>query len=328
MLIEGRNWPLGAHCDEHGINFALFSENATAVELCLFDQNGEKETDRFPLPGYRDGVWHGYLPEAGAGQIYGYRVHGPYEPLSGHRFNANKLLIDPYTKLLHGELIWNDANYGYTRGHRDADLSFDTRDSSPFVPKSVVTAPRKRRERSHAPHRANRAIANREPLSQKVVYEGHVKGLTARMTSLPAHRRGTYSALSSKAMTSYLNSMGISALELLPIHTFLDDDFLVERELVNYWGYQSLCFFAPAARYAQSNNPVQEFRDAVKGLHKAGIEVLLDVVYNHTAEGNELGPTLCYRGIDNASYYRLDPSNRYFINFGSLRCKSTDFDST
>jgi len=314
MLIEGRSWPLGAHCDEHGVNFALFSENATAVELCLFDDRGERETQRLALPSSTNGVWHGYLPGIGAGQVYGYRVHGPYQPLSGHRFNANKLLLDPYTRRLQGELIWNDANYGYTRGHADADLSFDKRDSAPFVPKSVVTTDRVRQERSHAPHRVNRRFVNREPLSQKVIYEGHVKGLTARMKALPAHKRGTYSALSSKAMISYLQSMGISVLELLPIHTFLDDDFLVERDLVNYWGYQSLCFFAPAARYAQTDNVIQEFRETVRGLHKAGIEVLLDVVYNHTAEGNELGPTLCYRGIDNATYYRLDPNPRFYIN--------------
>jgi len=279
MLIDGRSWPLGAHCDEQGVNFSLFSQNASEVELCLFDERGEKEIQRLELPNSSNGIWHGYLPGACAGQVYGYRVHGPYQPLSGHRFNANKLLLDPYTRRLKGELIWNDANYGYIRGHADADLSFDKRDSAPFVPKSVVTAERVRQERSHAPHRANRQIINREPLSQKVIYEGHVKGLTARLMALPAHKRGTYSALSSKAMTSYLKSMGVSILELLPIQTFLDDDFLVERDLVNYWGYQTLCFFAPAARYAQTDNALQEFRDTVKG-----------------------------------SYYRLDPNPRFYIN--------------
>jgi len=314
MMLDGRSWPLGANSDKQGVNFALFAANASAVELCLFDENGQIEVERIQLPKQTDGVWHGYLCDAKLGQIYGYRVHGPYEPTLGHRFNANKLLIDPYTRKLQGTLVWNDANYGYTRGHADKDLSFDTRDSARYVPKSVVTETlRKPSARVGFPQKSA-AIEERQALNKLNIFEAHVKGLTALQMSMPAAKRGTYGAISSKVMTRYFNSLGISAVELLPVHTFLDDDFLVEKELKNYWGYQSLCFFAPMARYAQSDNPVKEFRDMTTGLHKAGIELFLDVVYNHTAEGNEMGPTLCYRGIDNASYYRLDPDKRKYIN--------------
>lgn len=314
MMLDGRSWPLGAHSDEQGVNFALFAANATAVELCLFDSEGQREMQRLHLPKQTDGVWHGFLPGARLGQIYGFRVHGPYEPALGHRFNANKLLIDPYTRRLQGTLVWNDANYGYTRGHVDKDLSFDKRDSARYVPKCVVTeALVKKSARSVLPNKVA-PVEERRALNKLTIMEAHVKGLTALQTALPAELRGTYSALSSKVMTRYFKSLGVSAVELLPVHTFLDDDFLVEKDLKNYWGYQSLCFFAPMARYAQTNDPVNEFKDMVTGLHKAGIELFLDVVYNHTAEGNELGPTLCYRGIDNASYYRLDPNRRYYIN--------------
>lgn len=313
-MLNGRSWPLGANYDKQGVNFALFAENATAVELCLFNSDGSKEIQRLPLPKQTDGVWHGYLPDGKSGLIYGYRVHGPYEPTAGHRFNANKLLIDPYTRRLQGSLVWNDANYGYTRGHTDKDLSFDKRDSSPFVPKSVVTEGLvKKSSRSMLPQKTT-SVEERVAMNKLTIMEAHVKGLTALQTNLPANRRGTYSAMSSKVMTQYFESLGITAVELLPVHTFLDDDFLVEKDLKNYWGYQSLCFFAPMARYAATDNPIKEFKDMVSGLHKAGIELFLDVVYNHTAEGNELGPTLCYRGIDNASYYRLDPDSRYYIN--------------
>lgn len=313
--LTGRSWPLGASCDSRGINFALFSAHATDVELCLFDRDGTRELSRLKLYGPTDGVWHGFLSGAKAGQLYGYRVHGPYEPANGHRFNANKLLVDPYARQLAGRLIWHDANYGYVRGHADLDLSFDTRDSSPYVPKSVAVATDRRPAKPHAPHRSHKDQPHSRPsLSESVILEGHVKGLTALKMPISPKSRGSYRALTSKLVTRYLQDLGITALELLPVHTFVDDDFLVEKSLVNYWGYQSLCFLAPAARYAATDDPVAEFKDMVRGLHKAGIEVLLDVVYNHTAEGNEMGPTLCYRGIDNLSYYRLNRNPRYYIN--------------
>lgn len=314
-LLNGRSWPLGASCDSKGVNFTLFSAHATQVELCLFDTNGGQEVQRLVLPCRTHGVWHGYLPGAKPGQLYGYRVHGPYEPTNGHRFNAHKLLIDPYAKRLHGELVWNDANYGYVRGHSDGDLSFDTRDSAQFLPKCVVVASDKRISKRHAPHYNSKSVPQgRSLLSDSVIYETHVKGMSALQMSLSPSLRGSYRALASKPVITYLQQLGVTAIELLPVHEFLDDEFLVERSLVNYWGYQSLCFLAPAGRYAATDDPVAEFRDMVKRIHKAGIEVLLDVVYNHTAEGNETGPTLCYRGIDNLSYYRLSRNPRYYNN--------------
>jgi len=313
MMHDGRCWPLGASSDEHGVNFAIFSANATAVELCVFDNDGNKELSRHLLPRKTNNVWHGYLPDARPGLVYGYRVHGPYEPLNGHRFNANKILIDPYTRELRGALVWHDANYGFIRGHVDADLSFDKRDSAPYVPKSVVTVPDEN-EAPHAPHRQSKTPGQRPSLSEKLIMEGHVKGLSAQRLSMDEALRGTYQGLASEEMTSYLNKLGVTALELLPVHTFPDDHFLVERGLKNYWGYQSLCFFAPAARYAHTDEPFSEFKAMVKSMHHAGIEVLLDVVYNHTAEGNEMGPTLSFRGIDNQSYYRLQSNQRFYIN--------------
>ena len=314
-MLQGRHWPLGACCDTNGVNFALFSSNATRVELCLFSADGGKEIERYELPVCTDSVWHGYLPQCKAGAVYGYRVHGPYEPASGHRFNANKLLVDPYAKQLQGKVIWNDANYGYIRGHADKDLSFDKRDSAPYVPKCVVPPIEKTPARRHAPH-LDQSVAggSRAALSDGVIYEAHVKGLSALQTHIAAKRRGSYAAVGAKATLSHLRALGVTALELLPVHSFVDDEFLVKQGLVNYWGYQSLCFLAPDARYAYTNDAVAEFREMVKAVHKAGIEVILDVVYNHTAEGNELGPTLCYRGIDNLSYYRLERNPRYYVN--------------
>ena len=314
-LLAGRNWPLGASCDAKGVNFALFSKHASRVELCLFDDSGSRELQRLELPVQTDSVWHGYLPGAKAGSLYAYRVHGPYEPANGHRFNPHKCLVDPYARKLHGDLIWNDANYGYIRGHADADLSFDDRDSAPFVPKSVVVPEPRRIAKRHAPHLAGKHQPVQRPdLSEAVIYEAHVKGMSAKLTQVSPARRGSYAALGAKPVTSYLQALGVTALELLPVHKFLDDDFLVAKNLVNYWGYQTLCFMTPDARYARSDDPVAEFRDMVKALHKADIEVILDVVYNHTAEGNEMGPTLCYRGIDNLSYYRLERNPRYYVN--------------
>ncbi|MFK7853403.1 MAG: glycogen debranching protein GlgX [Granulosicoccus sp.] len=313
-LLAGRSWPMGSSYESNGVNFALFSQHATRVELCLFDDTGCNETTRLELPEHTHGVWHGFLPDAKPGLVYGYRVHGPYDPNNGHRFNPHKLLLDPYAKKLLGSLTWNDANYGYIRGHADADLSFDKRDSAPYVPKCVVVKPATSSVK-HAPHiNKGQAPIQRPSQLDSVIYEAHVKGLSAQLTQISTKRRGTYSAAGSKAVCSYLNSLGVTALELLPVHGFIDDDFLVAQGLVNYWGYQSLSFMAPDSRYAATQDVIGEFREMVKALHKAGIEVLLDVVYNHTAEGNELGPTLSFRGIDNLSYYRLDRNPRYYIN--------------
>ena len=287
-----------------GVNFALFSAHATAVELCLFDPSGARETARLALPARTGDVWHGHLPGAAAGLVYGYRVHGPYAPDAGHRFNPHKLLVDPYARELRGALSWHDAVHGYTVGHPDADRSFDPRDSAPHVPKSVVRERLTRRRVEPRP---------RTPSADTVVYEAHVKSLTKRLTSVDPRRRGTYAALGSRAVVRHLLELGVTALELLPVHELVDDRFLVERGLSNHWGYNTLCFLAPAARYA-AGDPVTEFRDAVRRLHGAGLEVWLDVVYNHTCEGNELGPTLCYRGIDNLSYYRLSGDRRRYIS--------------
>jgi len=303
-LEEGSSSHLGANLRDGGVNFALFSRHATAVELCLFDAATGVEQERLALPGHDDEVWHGFLPGVGAGLHYGYRVHGPWEPMSGHRFNANKLLIDPYARELAGRLTWDDALYGYTVGHPDRDLSFDVRDSAPFVPRSVVRAPLSRRRRAARPD---------VPASRRVIYEAHVKGLTKNLAGLDQARRGTYAALGSRRVIRYLQKLGITTLQLLPVHAFVDDHVLVERGLSNYWGYQSLAFLAPMARYARKD-AVHELADAVNALHRGGIEVFLDVVYNHTCEGNEMGPTLCYRGIDNSSYYRLAENRRYYVD--------------
>jgi len=317
QLQPGRHWPLGASCHAKGVNFALFSAHATQVELCLFDADGKRELSRMLLPQRTGDIWHGYLPDAGAGLVYGYRVHGPYEPAAGHRFNPHKLLLDPYARRWQGRYVWHDANFGYVRGHPDKDLSFDTRDSAPYVLKSVVVEPFKVLGKGRSMSMRGAGIpASRARLCDGVIYEGHVKGLTAQLPGLPAKQRGTYRALASKNFVSHLQSLGVSALELLPVHAFVDDEFLIEKDLVNYWGYQSLGFFLAEQRYASSKtaDATQELRDAITRLHKAGIEVILDVVYNHTGEGNELGPTLCYRGLDNLSYYRLGRNPRYYVN--------------
>lgn len=315
QLLPGKHFPLGATRVAGGVNFALFSTNATAVELCLFDPDGQREVSRLVLKERTDDIWHGFLPGAVTGLIYGYRVHGPYEPTAGHRFNSHKLLLDPYARRWTGEFIWHDANFGYTRGHPDKDLSFDTRDSAPYVLKSVVSEPAKYVGGSKGKAWRESGIpAPRKRLSDAIVYEGHVKGLTTLLSGVAAKRRGSYQALGSKAFISQLKTLGVSALELLPVHGFVDDEFLVETGLSNYWGYQSLGFFLAASRYAVSADATTELRDAVSKLHKADIQVILDVVYNHTGEGNELGPTLCYRGIDNLSYYRLERNPRFYVN--------------
>jgi isoamylase len=301
---EGLPFPLGATWDGLGVNFAIFSMHASRVELCLFDGQGRRELERIELPEYTDEVWHGYLPDARPGTVYAYRVHGPYEPTAGHRFNPNKLLLDPYAKQLVGELTWHDALYGYTIGSKDKDLSFDKRDSAKFMPKCRVIDPAFTWGRGRRPE---------IPWERTVIYEAHLRGYTMRHPGVPEELRGTFSAMMQQDVLDHLSGLGITALELLPIHAFLDDRHLVEKSLRNYWGYSSIGFFAPQPRYLATPF-VNEIKEMVSHLHDAGLELILDVVYNHTAEGNELGPTLSFRGIDNASYYRLAPDRRYYIN--------------
>jgi len=302
LTEEGRPFPLGPSFDGSGTNFALFSAHATRVELCLFDEDGNET--RVDLPGYTDEIWHGYVPDVRPGQQYGYRVHGPYEPVNGHRFNHNKLLVDPYARELAGDLIWCDELFGYTVGHADADLSFDERDSAPFVPKAVVV------EEDYDWGDDARLM---HPWEDTVIMETHVRGYTMRHPGVPEDLRGTLAGLAKRPITDYIRSLGVSAVELLPIHAYADDQHLLDAGRRNYWGYNTLGFFAVKRRYLASGHR-NEFRDAVRSLHEAGLEVILDVVYNHTAEGSELGPTLSYRGIDNASYYRLAEDRRYYIN--------------
>ncbi|WP_306754771.1 glycogen debranching protein GlgX [Paracoccus actinidiae] len=288
---------LGAEFLGEGTNFALFSDHATKVELCLFDDSGKQELHRLELPDMEGGIWFGYLPGIGPGQVYGYRVHGPYEPEQGHRFNPNKLLLDPYARELRGQIEWDDALHGYQVG--EDDLSFDTRDSAPFMPKAVVVD-------AKFDWDTDRAI--RTPWQNSFIYEAHVKGLTQLHPDVPETDRGTFRGLGSEAVIEHLHKIGVTAIELLPIHAFANDRFLGEKGLSNYWGYSTLSFFAPHAPYLKSGQ-IREVKEAIRRLHKAGIEVILDVVFNHTAEGNELGQTMSFRGIDNASYYLLSPDN-------------------
>ncbi|MDF4004165.1 glycogen debranching protein GlgX [Luteibacter sp. PPL552] len=301
-VTEGRPFPRGAFHDGDGTNFALFSAHATRVELCLFDDD-DNET-RVDLPEYTDEIWHGYLPDVKPGQRYGYRVHGPYEPAQGHRFNPNKLLIDPYARELIGDLVWCDELYGYTIGHPDKDLSFDERDSAPFVPKAVVV------DEAYDWGGDERL---QTPWDETVVMETHVRGYTMRHPSVPDDVRGTCAGLATPAVLDGIRSLGVSAVELLPMHAYLDDRHLLEAGRRNYWGYNTLAFFAVQRRYLASAHR-DEFRDLVRAAHGKGLEVILDVVYNHTAEGSELGPTLSFRGIDNVSYYRLTEDPRFYIN--------------
>jgi glycogen operon protein len=288
------------------VNFALFSENAEKVELCLFDETGQRETARVILPQYTNLVWHGYLPDARPGQLYGYRVYGPYDPKRGHRFNHNKLLIDPYAKALLGTLSWSDVHYGYRIGHAKEDLSFDYRDSAKTMPKCQVVDTAFTWGDDWPP---------RTPWHETVLYEMHARGFTMRCPAVPEPQRGTFAGLSAPYVIEYLKALGITAVELLPVHAFVDEPALSSRGLSNYWGYNSIAFFALHSRYL-SNGGHGEFKTFVKLLHEAGIEVILDVVYNHTAEGNQLGPTLSFRGIDNASYYRLLPNEpRYYMDY-------------
>jgi glycogen operon protein len=305
---RGQPYPLGATWDGMGVNFALFSEHATGVELCLFDAEGAET--RLPVRERTNMVWHCYLPDVRPGQLYGYRVHGPYEPGRGHRFNPAKLLLDPYARAITDGVRWDDAVFGYRVGGPQEDLEPDTRDSAPFMPRCVVVDPSFAWGNDRHP---------RTPWSRTVIYECHVKGMTAQHPDVPEHIRGTYLGLCSDAIIDHLLALGVTAVELMPVHHFLDDRHLLERGLRNYWGYNTIGFFAPDARYEAASvpgNQVDEFKTMVKTFHAAGLEVILDVVYNHTGEGNHLGPTLSFKGIDNAAYYRLSPDDpRYFYDF-------------
>ncbi|MFS8532056.1 glycogen debranching protein GlgX [Sphaerobacter thermophilus] len=309
-IRPGKPFPLGATWDGEGVNFALYSEHATGVELCLFDESGETEIERIPLREVTAHIWHAYILGLGPGQRYGFRVSGPFAPEEGHRFNPNKLLLDPYARAISGNVNWDAPVFGYPLGHADEDLAFDEQDDAWGMPKSVVVHPYFDWGDDHPP---------RIPWHQSIIYEVHVKGFTARNPDVPPEERGTYAGLASPASIQYLKELGVTAVELLPVHAFLDDMHLVERGLRNYWGYNTIGYFAPEARYSSSGDSggqVAEFKRMVRELHRADIEVILDVVYNHSAEGNHLGPTLNFRGIDNRSYYKLVPDNpRYYQDY-------------
>jgi glycogen operon protein len=306
IVWPGQPYPLGSTWNGEGVNFALYSEHAEKVELCLFDSSGKRETLRVQIREQTDMVWHGYLPELRPGQLYGYRVHGPYAPEQGHRFNHHKLLLDPYGKQVQGTIRWSDAHFGYRVGHRQEDLSFDRRDDAIEMPKNRVIDSAFTWE-SDAPPKI--------PWHNTLIYELHVKGFTMCHPDVPAQLRGTYEGLATAPVIEYLTRLGVTAIELMPVHSFMDDRRLTERGLRNYWGYNSIGFFALEPRYLATNS-INEFKTMVKTLHSAGLEVILDVVYNHTAEGNHLGPTLSLKGIDNSTYYRLVPdSSRYYKDY-------------
>jgi isoamylase len=305
QLWPGRRYPLGSSYDGTGTNFALFSELAERVELCLFDADGtERRVELVEVDGF---VWHGYLPGVEPGQRYGYRVHGPYDPARGVRCNPNKLLLDPYAKAVDGDVKWDRAVYDYD--FEDPDRMSES-DSAPFVPKAVVVNPFFDWENDHSP---------RVPYHETVIYEAHVKGLTWQHPQIPQELRGTYAGIAHPAMIKHLKTLGVTAIELMPVHQFVDDHRLVDEGKRNYWGYNTIGYFAPHHAYSsmgRNGQQVQEFRGMVKALHAAGIEVILDVVYNHTAEGNHLGPTLSFRGIDNRAYYRLvDDDPRHYMDY-------------
>ncbi len=295
---------MGATLTDTGVNFAVFSAHATAMFLCLFDPTGRTEIARLPFADREGDIWHIHVAGLTAGALYGLRAEGPYVPEEGHRFNANKLLIDPYARGLSGRLRWSDALMGYRVGGARADLGFDARDSAFAVPKSVVVDPSFDWGDDQPPRRA---------MADTVIYEAHVKSLTRLHPDIPAALRGTYAGIGHPAMIAHLQRMGVTAIELLPIQAFVDDRFLVDKGLTNHWGYNTLGFFAPEARYGRQN-PVSEVQAMVKSLHAGGIEVILDVVYNHTAESDQMGPTLSFRGLDNASYYRTTTGGRYYAN--------------
>jgi glycogen operon protein len=311
-MRTGAPYPLGATWDGVGVNFALFSAHATKVELCLFDStSATRESQRYELPEQTDMVWHGYLPQIRPGQLYGYRVHGPYDPHAGHRFNPNKVLMDPYAKAVGRRLTWGSYEmFGYKVGDPQEDLSFDDRDNAAIAPLGAVVDPA-------FTWGDDRPL--RTPWHQTIIYEMHVKGFSKLHPKIPERIRGTYEALTTDASIEHLLKLGVTAVELMPVHHHLDDRTLVDQGLTNYWGYNTFCYFAPNTRYADSTDPteaVREFKRMVRALHAAGLEVILDVVYNHTAEGNHLGPTVSLRGVDNGSYYRLAPDDRrFYVDF-------------
>ena len=309
-ILPGKPYPQGAYWDGLGVNFAIYSENAGSIELCLFDDVNVASSESFRLPERSGGVWHGYLASLKPGQLYGYRVHGPYEPEKGLRFNPAKVLIDPYGTALAGPVDWNVPVFGYKLGDPGEDLARDDNDSAAGVPKSVVASTHFNWDNDRSPL---------IPMDESIVYEVHVKGFTARHPDLPEEIRGTYAALGTALSIDYLKKLGVTAVELMPVHAFLDDKHLIDKGLSNYWGYNTINFFAPDARYASSGDrgeQVAEFKAMVKSLHAAGIEVILDVVYNHTAEGNHMGPTLSFRGVDNTTYYRtVADTPRYYMDY-------------
>lgn len=340
-IAEGSPFPLGATWDGKGVNFALFSANATKVELCLFDEKGEKETQRIELPEYTDEVWHVYVYGLEPGTVYGYRVHGPYEPEAGHRFNPNKLLLDPYAKAHVGELKWDPAVFGYTLNAEGDDLTFDERDSAPFMQKCQVV------DQTFSWTHPTRV---RVPWEHTIFYETHVRGYTKRHPAIPESMRGTFEGLGQKEVVEYIKSLGVTSVELLPIHAFVNDSYLLDKGLTNYWGYNTIGFFAADPRYfARGPGVIAEFKEMVDRLHEAGLEVILDVVYNHTAEGLRgfgwpegrlacggdrrrlahplLAPLLAdtggdddpyllsWRGIDAGMYYQQDPGSHELLNY-------------
>lgn len=304
-LDSGSPHPLGATWDGSGTNFAFFSAHADKVELCLFDPSGRRETHRIALPEYTHEVWHGYLHDVRPGQLYGYRVYGPYDPKNGHRFNPNKLLLDPYAKAHQGEMRWHDAAFGYRVGHPREDLVMDRRNSAFIMPKCQVIDPAVT---------WGDDIRPQIPWAETIIYEAHVKGMTAAHPDVPRPLRGTFAGLADPRVIDHLVKLGINAIELQPVQAYFDDRYLVEKGLHNYWGYNTVGFFAPATRFISPQGDLHEFKLMVRRLHEAGIEVILDVVYNHTAEGNHLGPTLSFRGADNASYYILGADPRYYFD--------------
>lgn len=306
IVWPGRPYPLGSTWDGEGVNFAIFSEHAERVDLCLFDQSGRREIHRLTLREQTDQVWHCYLPEARPGMLYGYRVYGPYDPSKGFRFNHHKLLLDPYAKQIQGDLKWSDAHFGYRIGQKQQDMSFDRRDNAAGMMKAIVIDPSFTWGSDQPP-----CI----PWHRSVIYELHVKGFTKCHPEVPPPLRGTYAGLATAPVIDYFKRLGITAVELMPVHSFVDDRRLVEQGLRNYWGYNTIGFFAPEPRYFATAT-INEFKTMVKTLHSAGIEVILDVVYNHTAEGNHLGPTLSFRGIDNPVYYRpMHDDPRYYMDY-------------
>jgi isoamylase len=304
--FPGNPYPLGATLDNEGVNFALFSPGATAVHLCLFDENNNET--KIEIKECTHYIWHAYLPGIKAGQLYGYRVDGPFDPQNGYRFNVNKVLIDPYAKSIAGPVKWHDSLFGYDIYSEEKDLSFSDADSGPYIPKSVVIDPTYDWGNDKAPD---------IPYHKTIIYETHVKGFTTLHPEIPEEIRGSYAAMAHPATIKYLKELGITAVELMPVHHFIIDEHLISKGLSNYWGYNTIGFFAPDVRYSSSGvngQQVVEFKNMVKSLHEAGLEVIIDVVYNHTAEGNQLGPTLSFKGIDNSAYYRLVEDNKRYYN--------------